>query len=380
MEINSEVFRGLADNYTKFEQEGNKEIYQALDEVQGTTQALALPVILGISLVASFVVLGISATLSNFEVADFQTEALSDNFAILELVQSLREVISTMIPIIFFLSNAAVCWLFAKVELQSFLKSTGLLSEENDVNKVGLISALTVTIPAVLSSPGGFFWPLQNFLNICIAITVTRAVQLPRLPFIVLALTGLAVYDVVSVVGTQQFTDGGRSIMEAVAVAKIAGSSAAAGSVAGTGSPIVPPSVSFFETITTSWRPGLLEVVVGGRVSDALGLGDVIFPSILAGWALRYDSSKTSATSVVDDESPMLPYGNEEKNRGSPFFGASVFGYALGCILCEVFQTGQGQPALLYIVPAMFASLGSVGLFRREISEMWTFDPARSQN
>lgn len=47
-----------------------------------------------------------------------------------------------------------------------------------------------------------------------------RAAQLPRLPYIVLALVGLVFYDVIAVVGTQQFTDGGASIMEAVARAK----------------------------------------------------------------------------------------------------------------------------------------------------------------
>jgi uncharacterized protein (UPF0333 family) len=36
----------------------------------------------------------------------------------------------------------------------------------------------------------------------------------------VLALVGLVFYDVIAVVGTQQFTDGGASIMEAVARAK----------------------------------------------------------------------------------------------------------------------------------------------------------------
>ena len=32
-------------------------------------------------------------------------------------------------------------------------------------------------------------------------------------------------------------------------------------------------------------------------------------------------------------------------------------GYALGCLLCEVYQTGSGQPALLYVVPAMIGTL-----------------------
>ena len=47
-----------------------------------------------------------------------------------------------------------------------------------------------------------------------------RAAQLPRLPYIILSLIGLVGYDVVSVVGTQQFSDNGASIMEAVARAK----------------------------------------------------------------------------------------------------------------------------------------------------------------
>eukprot|EP00596_Hydrurales_sp_CCMP1899_P001733 CAMPEP_0119054392 /NCGR_PEP_ID=MMETSP1177-20130426/75032_1 /TAXON_ID=2985 /ORGANISM="Ochromonas sp, Strain CCMP1899" /LENGTH=97 /DNA_ID=CAMNT_0007034605 /DNA_START=1250 /DNA_END=1540 /DNA_ORIENTATION=- len=33
-----------------------------------------------------------------------------------------------------------------------------------------------------------------------------------------------------------------------------------------------------------SWRPGLFQVVVGGKVSDVLGLADVVFPAMLAGW------------------------------------------------------------------------------------------------
>ena len=30
---------------------------------------------------------------------------------------------------------------------------------------------------------------------------------------------------------------------------------------------------------------------------------------------------------------------------------------SLGCLLCEVYQTGSGQPALLYVVPAMIGTL-----------------------
>lgn len=103
-----------------------------------------------------------------------------------------------------------------------------------------------------------------------------RAAQLPRLPYIILALAGLVVYDVVSVVGTQQFTDGGASIMEAVARAKAgmpsistmisvppesiaaAASSAlpAAQSLATSAPAAAAAASQFLVPSLSSWRPG----------------------------------------------------------------------------------------------------------------------------
>jgi hypothetical protein len=174
-----------------------------------------------------------------------------------------------------FISNAAVCALFSGVEIQalfstfkSFLNKNEnenidikneINIENNDVstnntlaNTVPFIISLIIAAISFLTPAGGPAWPLQNILNICIAITVGnyictymyiciflyviivdidlymhlhiymnifvihmhiyiyiftgRAVQLPRLPYIILALAGLVFYDVVSVVGTQQFT------------------------------------------------------------------------------------------------------------------------------------------------------------------------------
>ena len=39
-------------------------------------------------------------------------------------------------------------------------------------------------------------------------------------------------------------------------------------------------------------RAGLFQVVVGGKVSDVLGMADVVFPAMLAGWSVRYDIDK----------------------------------------------------------------------------------------
>ena len=47
-------------------------------------------------------------------------------------------------------------------------------------------------------------------------------------------------------------------------------------------------------------------------------------------------------------------------------FSSSMLGYGIGSLLCEIFQTGQGQPALLYIVPSMFVSVFIRGVLRGE--------------
>ena len=164
-------------------------------------------------------------------------------------------------------------------------------------------------------------------------------------------------------------------------------------------------------------------------MSDVLGLADVVFPSMLAGWALRYDNAKKifyenekensrkiimknsieevevnvgekkivkkrlfdrvrdlfrSRNNVQDNieinleeeierekelkrELNILAILEEEKmeillkkietNLKNSVFKSSLIGYGFGCLLCEIFQTGEGQPALLYIVPSMFISV-----------------------
>ena len=46
------------------------------------------------------------------------------------------------------------------------------------------------------------YQPLRNLVNSCIAVTVARGLQLPKLPLVAAALGGLVVYDTVSVYGT----------------------------------------------------------------------------------------------------------------------------------------------------------------------------------
>jgi hypothetical protein len=177
----------------------------------------------GISLLFSFFIVILTKNSENVQIVD------TDN------IKDLQKKILNFVSSFSFISNAAVCSLFSGVEIQAlfstfrtFLNKNSDKNENENKNQIKNINtnnkdidsnnALTNTIPLIISliiaaisfltPAGGPAWPLQNILNICIAITVGRAVQLPRLPYIILALTGLVFYDVFSVVGTQQFTDG----------------------------------------------------------------------------------------------------------------------------------------------------------------------------
>ena len=137
-------------------------------------------------------------------------------------------------------------------------------------------------------------------------------------------------YDTVSVYGTAALVapaaaavEASGSVMETVVRAKLSGAYA--------------------------WQPGLLAVVVDGKTTDALGLGDAVFPAILSGWAMRKDFQQ----------------------GGGGYLGASLAGYCLGCFLCEVTNSEGGQPALLLLVPAMFVAVLTHAARRGELSAIW---------
>ena len=141
---------------------------------------------------------------------------------------------------------------------------------------------------------------------------VAQLVQFSQLTTILVALLGLTLYDFFAVYGIAHAAES-MSVMETVARSRL------------------PTSSS-----SISWLPGLLEVVVKGKVTDGLGLGDVVFPSMLTGWALRYDRNSGRKTAI---------------------YASVVGGYVAGCFLCEVLQTGEGLPALVYLSPSMIIGL-----------------------
>ena len=208
--------------------------------------------------------------------------------------------------------------------------------------QLAVVASAAVTAGAYVLPPAAA-WPLRNLVNSCIAVTVARGLQLPTLPLVAAALSGLVAYDTLSVYGTGALvapaaaaeaaaagaSEASQSVMEAVARAKLSGSG--------------------------PWQPGLLSVVVGGKTTDALGLGDAVFPAMLSGWALRRD---------------LLARGARSEG-GEVYFKAAMGGYCIGCFLCEVTNSGGGQPALLVLVPAMLATVLTTATVRGELLDIW---------
>jgi minor histocompatibility antigen H13 len=165
----------------------------------------------------------------------------------------------------------------------------------------------------------------------------------------------------------------------------------------------------------------------GHRPMAMLGLGDVVLPGIMIGLALRFDlylfylkkqrrvaahdilnglANGSNAEAQEDDSKEMekkqdfklvkAPYqpatgnwgerfwltGAARKDEGGSFpkvyFYSGIGGYIIG-ILCtlgvmHIFQ--HGQPALLYLVPAVLTAIWGTALVRGEVKTMWDYTEA----
>ena len=292
------------------------EELKSLDTLSGESQSVGLPLLVASSLAGSLLLLQLGGGTDHTELG--------------KSGQDVGQIVQSSLPMVSQLTNAAILTLFTRGELERAFSFSGLINPSNN-GAFALGSAVILTTAAFLG-PAPLVWPVQNIVCMCLAIAVSRAIQLPKLPFVAAALAALCVYD-------------GASVL-------LLSSHAASSS---------PAAVSAMNTVALDkmgplWQPGLLEVRIGGRVSDILGLGDAVFPSIFVTLMRRFDLAS-----------------KEEKR---PYFVTSLVGFGAGCFLCE-FAPGidsTGLPALLFLVPAMFVSVGAVSLFRKEASLLWEFD------
>mmetsp|Transcript_13691 Transcript_13691/g.25829 ORF Transcript_13691/g.25829 Transcript_13691/m.25829 type:complete len:127 (+) Transcript_13691:3042-3422(+) len=90
-----------------------------------------------------------------------------------------------------------------------------------------------------------------------------------------------------------------------------------------------------------------------------IGLGDLVLPGLIIVFAKRIDNIE-----------------------GSPYFKVSLIAYTLALLACGavlvIFKSGQ--PALMYISPALILSLVFLAWRRKELGKLWRGLEAYNQN
>ncbi|OEU21469.1 Peptidase_A22B-domain-containing protein [Fragilariopsis cylindrus CCMP1102] len=125
----------------------------------------------------------------------------------------------------------------------------------------------------------------------------------------------------------------------------------------------------------------------GGKYPfGVLGLGDIVIPGIFLAMLREFDIENCDVELMYDVNNDE----NEDngavsidyfKDAQTPYFTNGLVGYAVGLstTFIVLYSTGQGQPALFYIVPSLLITSLGTAASRNEVSELWSYEGARAR-
>ena len=355
--------------YPEAEQEEFKAVVKRLDTTSDATQAASLPLLFGALLVSAYAFNVLIGT-------DQPPPATDDAYELAALVEAMRGTATAFQP----LSTASVCLFALNAELQAFVsallpseamkrRDDALSEAMNDLDEPSATPPATlasitflVAVAAVGASylaPAAQVWPLQNTLNACIAIGVARVLQLPSLAAACAALAGLALYDGVGTLGAASASSTIASALDAATITMVAAPQASPSVMEGVAQARLGMGSGAGSQL---WQPGLLTVLLQGRPTDALGLGDIVGPSILAGWAHRFDvklEQRQQKDDFVEGTASGSGDAGDRSGKGSDggYLAVALSGYAIGCVLLEVAPPELTRAALLFLAPPMLIAV-----------------------
>ena len=369
-----------------------------LDGVDSGTQALLLPLLVSGLLAASVV------SLPFWSSDGLPTTDVADN----ELLQQLQNIIKDVIPFVSQAWNAILLTLFTRSELRRLgYELFGIGSSSNaPINGSKTIIPTTITKPQIvvecvlalaITGYGAYFlqyWPACNFVNMAIAILVARSIQLNSFRSIVGALALLTLYDGASVF----LIPAAANAIDATITDNVAAASSSFSSTTlfadASASASAMGSVAIQKLTSTSFQPGLLVTKLDGdKLTGTLGLGDAVFPSILASFLKRFDDDhhgddrgerKNAATATAtatatgyDDDDDVYDECIDTRKPPLPsLFVASLIGYAVGCAACEfapTISTG-GVPALVFLLPSMSIATILTAVASGQFHDLWKYE------
>jgi minor histocompatibility antigen H13 len=152
-------------------------------------------------------------------------------------------------------------------------------------------------------------------------------------------------------------------------------------------------------TVATKIEAPIKLVFPGPGRGSMLGLGDIVLPGIMIALALRFDlylhylhkqskSSDSKGVAKAKYEEATGQWGERFWTSGSKettvadgarfpkvYFKASLVGYTIGMLVTVAIMKvwKHGQPALLYLVPAVLGALWGTAFIRGEWRLMWEY-------
>ncbi|KAK8572816.1 hypothetical protein V6N13_048383 [Hibiscus sabdariffa] len=196
-----------------------------------------------------------------------------------------------------------------------------------DVSAVSFVVALCCLIFAVVwavERRASYSWVGQDILGICLMITALQLARLPNIKVATVLLCCAFVYDIFWVfISPLIFHE---SVMIAVARGDNSGGE----------------SIPMLLRVPRAFDPW------GGY--DMIGFGDILFPGLLVAFAFRYDKA---------NKNPLA----------NGYFLWLIIGYGFGLLFTYLglyLMNGNGQPALLYLVPCTLGVMVVLGLLEAE--------------
>lgn len=189
--------------------------------------------------------------------------------------------------------------------------------------------ALTFAILWGIYRNNSFAWIGQDVLGISLILSVLQVVRLPNIKVSTVLLSSAFIYDIFWVfVSPLIFSE---SVMIVVARGDKSN---------GEGIPMLLKVPRLFDP----W---------GGY--SIIGFGDILLPGLLVSFCLRYDWSA-------------------KKSLLNGYFLWTAVGYGLGLFwtyVALILMNGNGQPALLYVVPCTLGTVLLLGWWRGELKTLW---------
>lgn len=174
-----------------------------------------------------------------------------------------------------------------------------------------------------------YAWIGQDVLGISLILSVLQVVRLPNIKVSTVLLSAAFIYDIFWVFISPLIFD--ESVMIVVARGD---------KTNGEGIPMLLKVPRLFDP----W---------GGY--SIIGFGDILLPGLLVSFCLRYDWST-------------------KKRLFNGYFLWTAVGYGLGLFwtyIALILMNGNGQPALLYIVPCTLGTVFLLGWWRGELITLW---------